>query len=292
MLHEEELHSNNSIDDDEVLFDNNNNGIPIVDATPSFLNATTLSFPPASSTYGDRAKIIDSAYVQMEDDDCVCGRANTATCQDHHCFDTASDALSITSTIMTAEGLADPAGFSIICCVILIGDMTRGVTFPIMWPLVQDLGGNSVWLGYAVGAFSFGRVIASPCFGKWSIEKGYSKTLVASTTIMLVGCVFFAHVISVGSLPFLVFSKIIMGIGSATLGVTRAYVAEITATRQRTMYMALLSAVQYGAYTGMSNLPFSLMHDFIMFQYWSNAFWPSLVPSDADIWGTLLLHTE
>ncbi len=261
MLHEVEFSSSNSIDDDEVLFDNNNNNIPIVDATPSFLNSTTLSFPPAISTYGDRAKIIDSAYVQMEDedDDCVYGKSNTATCRDHHCFDTASDAPSITSTIMTAEGLADPGGFSIICSVALVGDMTRGVTFPIMWPLVRDLGGNSVWLGYAVGAFSFGRVIASPCFGKWSIEKGYSKTLVASTTIMLVGCVLFAHVISVGSLPFLVFSKFIMGIGSATLGVTRAYVAEITATRQRTMYMALLSAVQYGAYTGMSNLPW-FMH--------------------------------
>jgi ceroid-lipofuscinosis MFS transporter 7 len=200
---------------------------------------------------------------------------------------------SITSTIMTAEGLADPAGFSIICCVVLVGDMTRGVTFPIMWPLVQDLGGNSVWLGYAVGAFSFGRVIASPCFGRWSIEKGYSKTLVASTTIMLVGCVFFAHVISVGSLPFLVFSKIIMGIGSATLGVTRAYVAEITATRQRTTYMALLSAVQYGAYTGMSKYSQCIMmtHDYSTL-FCTNDMTYHLVPSDTDIWGTLLLHTQ
>jgi MFS family permease len=49
---------------------------------------------------------------------------------------------------------------------------------------------------------------------------------------------------------FLVFSQIVLGIGSATLGVTRAYVAEITATRQRTTYIALLTAVQYGAFTG------------------------------------------
>jgi MFS family permease len=67
---------------------------------------------------------------------------------------------------------------------------------------------------------------------------------------MLVGCILFAHVYIIGSLWFLIFSQIVLGVGSATLGVTRAYVAEITATRQRTMYMALLTAVQYGAFSG------------------------------------------
>ena len=162
----------------------------------------------------------------------------------------ASYAPSIMSSVMTAEGLADPHGFFIICCVVLIGDMNRGVLFPIMWPLVLELGGNSVWLGYAVGAFSFGRIIASPGLGKWSIEHGYSKTLITSTSIMLFGCIMFAQVYRTGSLLFLVFSQIVMGVGSATLGVTRAYVAEITATRQRTTYIAWLTAVQYGGFTG------------------------------------------
>lgn len=211
-----------------------NNDFPVVNATPSF--------PPADSTYGNRAKIEDGAYVQMEDGD-----------QQHHSQQPHNHSgypQSITSTIKTAEGLADPEGFWIICSVVLIGDMNRGVLFPIMWPLVEELGGNKVWLGYAVGAFSFGRIIASPSLGKWSIEKGYSTTLVTSTSIMLFGCLLFAQVYSIGSLYFLVASQIILGIGSATLGVTRAYVAEITATRQRTTYIAALTAVQYGGFTG------------------------------------------
>jgi hypothetical protein len=210
-----------------------------------------VSFPPADSTYAaDRtnAAIEDGAYSIMVD-----GYPSKLP-QDHHHDNldhhAAEDTLSTTSSTMTAEGLADPSGFSIICCVVLVGDMTRGVTFPIMWPLVQDLGGNSVWLGYAVGAFSFGRVLASPCFGKWVTQKGYATTLITSTSIMLVGCILFAHVYIIGSLWFLIFSQIVLGVGSATLGVTRAYVAEITATRQRTMYMALLTAVQYGAFSG------------------------------------------
>jgi len=209
--------------------DNNKIDFPVVNATPSF--------PPADSTYGNRAKIEDGAYVQMEDGD-------------HQYHNHSGYPQSITSTIKTAEGLADPEGFWIICSVVLIGDMNRGVLFPIMWPLVEELGGNKVWLGYAVGAFSFGRIIASPSLGKWSIEKGYSTTLVTSTSIMLFGCLLFAQVYSIGSLYFLVASQIILGIGSATLGVTRAYVAEITATRQRTTYIAALTAVQYGGFTG------------------------------------------
>ncbi|KAL9181284.1 hypothetical protein ACHAXT_010089 [Thalassiosira profunda] len=204
--------------------------------TPAIDTAPT--FPPASSSYGDRAKIED-AYQMMEDgDDDQQGQAPDR-----------GFTQSIASTVMTAEGLADPKGFWIICSVVLIGDMNRGVLFPIMWPLVEELGGNSVWLGYAVGAFSFGRIIASPSLGRWSIEKGYSTTLVTSTSVMLVGCILFAQVYSIGSLWFLIASQIILGIGSATLGVTRAYVAEITATRQRTTYIAWLTAVQYGGFT-------------------------------------------
>jgi ceroid-lipofuscinosis MFS transporter 7 len=40
-----------------------------------------------------------------------------------------------------------------------------------------------------------------------------------------------------------------LGIGSGTLGVTRAFVAEITAHRNRTTYIALITAVQYGGIT-------------------------------------------
>eukprot|EP00984_Skeletonema_dohrnii_P012893 scaffold5264_cov125-Skeletonema_dohrnii-CCMP3373.AAC.6 len=206
------------------------NDAPVVDATPTF--------PPLSSTYSN---VDDNHYVKMEDGD---ANDQIEKSNSHN-----SQPLSIANSVMTAEGLADPIGFLIICCVVLIGDMNRGVVFPIMWPLVQELGGDAVWLGYAVGAFSFGRIIASPTLGKWSIEFGYSKTLVGSTTTMLIACLMFAQVYRVNSLYYLLFTQIMLGVGSATLGVTRAFVAEITATRQRTIYIALLTAVQYGGFT-------------------------------------------
>ncbi|KAL7516022.1 hypothetical protein ACHAWX_001080 [Stephanocyclus meneghinianus] len=201
--------------------------VPVVDMTPSF--------PPADSTYHKSKQLEAGHYFAMEQD----GRDPFSD----GCHD------SVVSSVATAAGLADPLGFFIVCCVVLIGDMNRGVLFPIMWPLVQDLGGNAVWLGYAVGAFSFGRIIASPALGKMSIDYGYSKSLVVSTTIIIIGCILFASVYRVGSLYFLVFAQIVLGVGSGTLGVTRAYVAEITATRERTKYIALQTAVQYGGFT-------------------------------------------
>lgn len=198
---------------------------PIVDMT-------NLDLP--DSVYDKREA--ETNYVAMETDG-----------KDPFSNDATED--SVASSVMTASGLADPLGFFIICCVVLIGDMNRGVLFPIMWPLVQELGGNAVWLGYAVGAFSFGRIIASPTLGKMSIDYGYSKTLVISTAIIIFGCLLFGSVYRVGSLYFLVFAQVVLGIGSGTLGVTRAYVAEITATRERTKYIALQTAVQYGGFT-------------------------------------------
>lgn len=59
----------------------------------------------------------------------------------------------------------------------------------------------------------------------------------------------FASVYRVGSLYFLIFAQIVLGVGSGTLGVTRAYVAEISATRERTKYIAWQTAVQYGGFT-------------------------------------------
>ena len=159
------------------------------------------------------------------------------------------DSGSTVSSVLTAEGIHDVTGFSIVCLVILVGDMTRGVMFPTLWPLVNLLGGTTVTLGFAVAAFSFGRVIVSPLFGSWSVIYGYKKVLVMSLSLLLSGTLVYAQAQNVGSTSFLIFAQSLLGVGSGTLGVTRAYIAEITATRSRTRYMAWITAVQYAGFT-------------------------------------------
>jgi len=160
-----------------------------------------------------------------------------------------SIAESIVSSVMTADGIHDPEGFLCVCTVILVGDMSRGVFFPSMWLLVEALGGNQVTLGFSVAAFSFGRILVNPLFGAWSHQIGYSKTLVISTSILLFGTLAYAQVQNVGKPEFLIVAQTLLGIGSGTLGVVRAFVADVTAQRNRTTYLAWITAVQYAGFT-------------------------------------------
>mmetsp|Transcript_25181 Transcript_25181/g.46948 ORF Transcript_25181/g.46948 Transcript_25181/m.46948 type:complete len:513 (-) Transcript_25181:191-1729(-) len=156
---------------------------------------------------------------------------------------------SIASSVLTADGIHDVTGFYVVCLVILIGDMSRGVFFPSMWPLVSELGGSQVTLGYAVAAFSFGRILVSPMFGRWSVAYGYTKTLLFSCSILLCGTFLYAQVQNVGRAEFLILAQTVLGVGSGTLGVTRAFIADVTAQRNRTKYMAWITAVQYAGFT-------------------------------------------
>lgn len=79
---------------------------------------------------------------------------------------------------------------------------------------------------------------------------------------MTIACILFAQVYRVNSIYYLIFTQMMLGVGSATLGVTRAFVAEITATRQRTVYIALLTAVQYGGFTVTPLFGALIMHVF------------------------------
>jgi MFS transporter, ceroid-lipofuscinosis neuronal protein 7 len=158
------------------------------------------------------------------------------------------------SSVETRDGIHDVPGFWCVCLVILIGDMSRGVFFPSLWPLVESLGGNKVLLGYAVAAFSLGRILVNPLFGSWSHTYGYSPTLLLSCGILLLGTLLYGQVQNIrgdGSrqLHYLIMVQTVLGVGSGTLGVTRAFVADVTARRNRTKYMGWITAVQYGGFT-------------------------------------------
>lgn len=152
-------------------------------------------------------------------------------------------------TIKSKEGIQDVVGFNVVCMVVLLGDMSRGVVFPSLWHLIVELGGGEVTLGYAVAAFSFGRMISNPIFGAWSIDYGYQFTLTFTGCVLFFGTILYAQSQNVGTTSFLILAQTVLGIGSGTLGVTRAYVADVTARHERTTYMAVLTAVQYGGFT-------------------------------------------
>jgi ceroid-lipofuscinosis MFS transporter 7 len=204
--------------------------------------APDLLSGPAPNQYQEESAAMTN-YVSMEMGG-VPPVINANNDEDNH-----SISPSMVESVMTADGLHDETGFLVVCMVILIGDMSRGIFFPTLWPLVSSLGGSTITLGYSVAAFSGGRIIMSPLFGSLSVSMGYTKTLLCSVSILLIGTLVYAQVQNVGSAQFLIVAQVLLGVGSGTLGVTRAFVADITAKRNRTTYMAWITAVQYSGFT-------------------------------------------
>ena len=92
---------------------------------------------------------------------------------------------------------------------------------------------------------------------------GYKPTLTKSLSTLLFGTLLYvsastpviaSHLASIhdsAPLSLLILAQIVMGLGSGTLGVTRAYVAEITPRDKRTAWLSYLTAVQYSGFTVM-----------------------------------------
>lgn len=130
--------------------------------------------------------------------------------------------------------------------VVLLGDSTRGLMFPTLWPLVSSLGGTKTNQGVVVAAFSMGRVVVSPFYGWFSSHRGYRDILVFAHIIVAVAALWYTRVTH---LYGLLGAQIALGLGCGTLGVTRSYVAESVPRAQRTIYLGRLTAMQYAGFT-------------------------------------------
>lgn len=146
------------------------------------------------------------------------------------------------------NNLNKPSICSIITIVltVLIGDASRGILFPTLWLLIESLGGQKLHQGIAVASFSAGRIISSPILGHYSEIYGYKYILILSNLIIIVGCLVY---MSASNIWMIFLAQWIIGFGAGTLGVTRAYVVEYAHKQNRTVYIAYLTAVQYGGFT-------------------------------------------
>ena len=130
------------------------------------------------------------------------------------------------------------ASTAIVVVCVLIGDMARGILFPSLWLLVQSLSGSKVYQGFAVSAFSAGRILSSPLFGWLSEKYGYRNVLITCNAIVFFGCYMYSLSKTVNGV---ILGQFIIGIGAGSLGVTRSYVAEKTHRTERTLYMAYMT---------------------------------------------------
>eukprot|EP01040_Poterioochromonas_malhamensis_P002530 gene2530-2690_t len=137
----------------------------------------------------------------------------------------------------------------IIAAITFVGDTSRGVLFPVLWPLCQALGGNTLHLGFLVATFSIGRFLVTTPFGYCCDKYRHKFTLLIANSILIIGSLIWANAYSTKRIGVLYFAQFLMGVGSGSLGVTRSYVVEQAAPKDRTEILALMTALQYAGFT-------------------------------------------
>jgi len=131
----------------------------------------------------------------------------------------------------------------VIFYVMFVSEAARGLVLPSQWSyLAETLNGTETQLGALVSSFSLGRLLAT-------IPLGYLSDTWSSGSILLICCML-ATIGSVGyatarSFTWLLLTRILTGVGSATVSVCRAHIARATSVQERTAYFSYLSAVQF-----------------------------------------------
>lgn len=142
-----------------------------------------------------------------------------------------------------------PSPLYIIYYVTFIGDASRGLLFPALWPLCQQLGGGKVEQGLLVAVFSLGRVCVATRFGIWTDTYRHRLVMMGAACIFLLGVCIWLISVRLRSLHILFVAQFLLGVGTSTLGVTRSYIVETTLPHLRTNMLSHLSALQYAGFS-------------------------------------------
>jgi MFS family permease len=119
---------------------------------------------------------------------------------------------------------------------------------PLLPFYATDLGANATVVGLLVSAFSVAQLAVAPVWGRLSDRYGRRPAILAG--LLLTSCAYFIFAFA-GSVPVLLVSRLVQGLGGGTIGVVQAYVADASAPEQRTKSLGWLSAVtSLGAVAG------------------------------------------
>jgi MFS transporter, ceroid-lipofuscinosis neuronal protein 7 len=99
-----------------------------------------------------------------------------------------------------------------------------------------------------VSVFSIGRLVISAPIGWFCDKYRHRWALIVSGILMLFGAILWSSVLAANQIAVLFLAQLFLGLGTGSLGVTRAYVAEQTRAEQRTNALSLVTAVQYAGF--------------------------------------------
>jgi len=119
---------------------------------------------------------------------------------------------------------------------------------PLLPFYATDLGASATVVGLLVSAFSVAQLAVAPLWGRFSDRYGRRPAILAGLLITACAYVVFGLARSV---PVLLLSRLVQGLGGGTIGVVQAYVADASPPEERTKSLGWLSAVtSLGAVAG------------------------------------------
>src|SRR6476659_2780357 len=119
---------------------------------------------------------------------------------------------------------------------------------PLLPFYATQLGASATWVGVLVSSFSVAQLAVAPLWGNFSDRYGRRPAILAGLLITACAYVVFGLARSV---PVLLLSRLVQGLGGGTIGVVQAYVADASPPEERTKSLGWLSAVtSLGAVAG------------------------------------------
>src|SRR3954453_14185872 len=119
---------------------------------------------------------------------------------------------------------------------------------PLLPFYATELGASATVVGLLVSAFSVAQLAVAPLWGNFSDRYGRRPAILAG--LLLTSCAYLIFGFA-GSVPVLLLSRLVQGLGGGTIGVVQAYVADASAPEERTKSLGWLSAVtSLGAVAG------------------------------------------
>jgi MFS family permease len=119
---------------------------------------------------------------------------------------------------------------------------------PLLPFYATELGASATVVGVLVSAFSVAQLAVAPVWGRFSDRYGRRPGILAGLLLTSCAYVIFAFA---GSVPVLLLSRLVQGLGGGTIGVVQAYVADASRPEERTKSLGWLSAVtSLGAVAG------------------------------------------
>jgi MFS family permease len=119
---------------------------------------------------------------------------------------------------------------------------------PLLPFYATDLGASATVVGVLVSAFSVAQLAVAPLWGRFSDRYGRRPAILAGLLLTAGAYLLFA---AARSVPALLLSRLVQGMGGGTIGVVQAYVADASTSEQRTKSLGWLSAVtSLGAVAG------------------------------------------